>query len=461
MKYMSFAALHYKIIKESLISDLQQIPTRSHIHENIKDLWIFEKNNYFNTYVETSKNEFQYNNKEIFIWVRKNIYKDNLYIYINDKMTSIFDIEVDNKTISAPTTLSRSMSKTKTSDRSYSNSGSSSCSSKSYIKEYELFENIKKTGIVNDILPHGFIYLIYPRNYNKDDIKTRIFYIGKTDDFNRRKNGHYHDLYDTSNKTKKYVLMRDIMKQSKIYDPYTYLEDDKKQPDDKKFWQIKVIHHLVQSCTQYTLGLLEGIYTYFYYSILNDCKISYFDYKNITLYQLGYLNEIGLTNKLMTLYNYDISKTYHSINPYEFIFSSKYNIDFNEVCQYHYELICKNDYIPHFDYFDNEPILTSNTIEYTENFLLKLKNNCIVNINDALPFIDERNEEEVVEVEEIVKVEEVVEIVKEYFYRKINTKFECPICKKPLSSKQSLYNHMTNSNIHGLIFDKDLLKEQP
>ena len=90
MKYMSFAALHYKIIKESLISDLQQIPTRSHIHENIKDLWIFEKNNY----IEISKNDFQYNNyKKIHMWFNKNIANSSSENIVNPSRNSFINFK--------------------------------------------------------------------------------------------------------------------------------------------------------------------------------------------------------------------------------------------------------------------------------------------------------------------------------------------------------------------------------
>jgi hypothetical protein len=141
----------------------------------------------------------------------------------------------------------------------------------------------------------------------------------------------------------------------------------------------------------------------------------------------------------MTVYNYDITKNYHSINPYDFI-EKKTNVEINETHSYLYDLICLNDYVPKIEHFDF--ILTSYTIDYTEKMLKELKTINIINIEDVLPFIDERKEEE----------------VHNYHYCKINNKFKCLLCNKELSSKQSLYNHIINKNIHNI--NKENIKEK-
>lgn len=199
-----------------------------------------------------------------------------------------------------------------------------------------------------EILKNGYIYIIYPLNYNVNDIDTRLFYIGSAEDFEKRKKQHYQDLYNTSNKSKRLILMRKYMKGDNKINIDTILDDDKIKPDDKKCWQIKQLFHGVNCCTKSYLEALEGLYIYYYYSILNDEEI-YFDPERITQLQYKYFQYLDICNHLSKCYTpFEYNDLLYDINPYTLI---KKDAKLGEIIHI-YKEICQRVSIPKFKSLD-------------------------------------------------------------------------------------------------------------
>ena len=63
---------------------------------------------------------------------------------------------------------------------------------------------------MDTILPRVYIYIIYPSNYDVENISTRQFYIGSCTNINETKDKFYDDLYKGIPE-KKIDLMRKYM----------------------------------------------------------------------------------------------------------------------------------------------------------------------------------------------------------------------------------------------------------
>jgi hypothetical protein len=116
----------------------------------------------------------------------------------------------------------------------------------------------------NDILSQAYIYIIYPYNYDIDDISTRQFYIGSSDNITQTKDKFYKDLY-SHNTSKKIQLMRKYMDNNKVS-----VIIDKDLHESNKFWQIRTLFIGFNCCTKSLLKALEGLYIYYYYSVINE-----------------------------------------------------------------------------------------------------------------------------------------------------------------------------------------------
>jgi hypothetical protein len=119
------------------------------------------------------------------------------------------------------------------------------------------------------ILAKAFIYIIYPQNYDPNDINTRQFYIGSTFNITDTRLQFYRDLYRGTFE-KKIMLMRDYMKTYNIN-----IIEDKEKAEDKKLWQFRILFAGLNCCSKSLLKSLEGLYIYYYYSILNDEDITF------------------------------------------------------------------------------------------------------------------------------------------------------------------------------------------
>lgn len=194
------------------------------------------------------------------------------------------------------------------------------------------------------ILPKTYIYIIFP-------IKKiyRLYYIGQTTDFEKRKNEHYKNLNNLENTTKCYQIMRDIYKYDKKSDKI----------EINKYWNISCIFEGCNICTQNHLNTIEGIYMYYFYSILNDKAPSNFNINYIT--NQPFYNKIGF-KEILTF----IRKYQYNINPWELI--NKNNIEYNSYIHI-YSKICKNQFILNFT--TNMPFhkcqLISNQYKITTN----------------------------------------------------------------------------------------------
>lgn len=199
--------------------------------------------------------------------------------------------------------------------------------------------DIKKS----DVLATAYIYIIYPSNYNDKDITTRQFYIGSTDNIDVCKSNFYKDLYKGSIE-KKIMLIRNYMALNKIN-----IIEDKEKSEDEKFWQFRPILICINCCTRTLLKALEGLYIYYYYSILNDEDIS-FDPEKITHLQYKYFQYLDICNHLSKCYTpFDYHDLLYDINPYNLIIKKDANV---KQIMHIYEEICQRSSIPKFKSFD-------------------------------------------------------------------------------------------------------------
>jgi len=216
----------------------------------------------------------------------------------------------------------------------------------------------------NEILENVYIYIIYPSNYNYEDINTRLFYIGSTDNFEKKKKEHYEELYNNSNTSKKYKIMKQYIQN--CYDCYndTILEKDKNKNEDERLWQIKVIFHGINCCTVSYLEALQALYIHYYYSIMNDREITSFRFNDITEYQINYFNYLNLNKILLKNCNfsYDKQHSYYNIRPYNFINKSNISLSNN---RHIYKEICEQPFIPKFSSIEEltKLLIVEKTIE--------------------------------------------------------------------------------------------------
>ena len=200
----------------------------------------------------------------------------------------------------------------------------------------------------------AYIYIIYPKNYNKDDINTRQFYIGSSNNITDTRLQFYRDLYRGTSE-KKIMLMRDYMK---IYN--INIRDDREVADDRKLWQFKILFFSANCCTKSLLKSLECLYIYYYYSILNDEDIK-FDPSKFTIIENEFFDKINILehlNKCYTIFNY--KDLIYDVNPYTLIKNDttlkQYLHIYKEICER--PSIPKFENIEHltFQYFYEDPL---------------------------------------------------------------------------------------------------------
>jgi hypothetical protein len=188
----------------------------------------------------------------------------------------------------------------------------------------------------DDILPRVYIYIIYPSNYKVDDISTRQFYIGSTENYNECKNMFYRDLY-SQNTSKKIQIMRNYMQDEKIS-----IENDKKEQDINKFWQIKILFIGINCCTKLLLKALKYLYIYYYYSVINEEEDSDFDPEDIDPIYMTYFHYLELDNYL----NFEYEDIFYDVNPYNLINKDTYKL---RHYIHIYKDICERKSIPKFE----------------------------------------------------------------------------------------------------------------
>ena len=189
----------------------------------------------------------------------------------------------------------------------------------------------------NDILSQAYIYIIYPYNYDIDDISTRQFYIGSSDNITQTKDKFYQDLY-SHNTSKKIQLMRKYMDNNKVS-----VIIDRDLHESNKFWQIRTLFIGFNCCTKSLLKSLEGLYIYYYYSVINEEDIEItFNPNDIDPEHLKFFEELNIRKKLTYPFEYEDLK--YDVNPYTLISKG------NNLKQYlHiYKEICERPSIPKF-----------------------------------------------------------------------------------------------------------------
>ena len=204
-------------------------------------------------------------------------------------------------------------------------------------------------------LSKAYIYIIYPSNYNKDDFKTRQFYIGSTyDNINKTRDKFYNDFYKGTIE-KKIILMRKYMTSDEI-------KIDNDQAEDKKLWQFRILFIGHNCCSITELKLLEGLYIYYYYSILNDETIT-FKPLNITDKDKQFFDKIGIYEHLCKCYNpFTYEDLIYDVNPYTLIDNKNQGATLKQY-EHIYKEICERKFIPIFEdifhltfqYFYDEP----------------------------------------------------------------------------------------------------------
>ena len=205
-------------------------------------------------------------------------------------------------------------------------------------------------------LSKAYIYIIYPSNYNKDDFKTRQFYIGSTyDNINKTRDKFYNDFYKGTIE-KKIILMRKYMTSDEI-------KIDNDQAEDKKLWQFRILFIGHNCCSITELKLLEGLYIYYYYSILNDETIT-FKPLNITDKDKQFFDKIGIYEHLCKCYNpFTYEDLIYDVNPYTLIDNKNQGATLKQY-EHIYKEICVRKSIPKFEdtnhltfqYFYEEPV---------------------------------------------------------------------------------------------------------
>lgn len=210
----------------------------------------------------------------------------------------------------------------------------------------------------NAKLPKAYIYIIYPKNYNKDDINTRQFYIGSSFNINETKEKFYKDLYKGTSE-KKIMLMRKYMTSNNVD-----IKEEKTLTDDKKLWQFRILFFSSNCCSKSLLKSLEGLYIYYYYSILNDKdEAILFNPLNVSSKENEFFDKIGILNHLSGCYlPFKIENLIYDVNPYTLIRKGE-----NETLKqflHIYKEICERQSIPEFEdtdhltfqYFYEEPL---------------------------------------------------------------------------------------------------------
>jgi hypothetical protein len=149
----------------------------------------------------------------------------------------------------------------------------------------------------------------------------------------------------------------------------------KEEHDNRKFWQFRPILTLNNCCTKSLLKALEGLYIYYYYSIINDEKIT-FDpgYIYQSQHLIIYFKYLEIIENLSRCYaNFEYENLIYDINPYTLI--NKDNCSLKSVIPI-YEEICARFTIPKFNSIEdlNYPFNITKSIDefYNEyNTLIK------------------------------------------------------------------------------------------
>ena len=213
-----------------------------------------------------------------------------------------------------------------------------------------------------DIISNAYIYIIYPSNYDVDNINTRQFYIGSTENITICRDKVYNELYKGST-SKKIKIMRKYMQDEKIS-----LEDDKNKSYDKKYWQFRPIFIGNNCCTKSLLKALEGLYIYYYYSILND-EIIEFKPENINPDINAYFKYLDICNHLSKSYSqFDYEDLIYDVNPYTLITNDSKLKQYEHI----YKEICELKSMPKFDSIDKliyQCIIEKTVDEFYSDFL--------------------------------------------------------------------------------------------
>ena len=205
-------------------------------------------------------------------------------------------------------------------------------------------------------LSNAYIYIIYPSNYNLEDINTRQFYIGSCFNIKDTRDKFYNDLYKGTSE-KKIMLMREYITSYKFN-----IKEDKEKADDKKIWQFRILFFSANTCTRPLLKSLEGLYIYYYYSILNDEDIT-FNPSNITVKENEFFDKIGILKYLSRCYTtFTFEDLIYDVNPYTLIKRGS-SITLKQFLHI-YKEICERKTIPKFEdiehlsfqYFYEEPL---------------------------------------------------------------------------------------------------------
>jgi len=198
---------------------------------------------------------------------------------------------------------------------------------------------------MDTILPRVYIYIIYPSNYDVENISTRQFYIGSCTNINETKDKFYDDLYKGIPE-KKIDLMRKYMTLNNI-NPSK--ERNQQLSDNEKFWQFRTLFIGYNCCSKSLLKSLEGLYIYYYYSVLNDEDIE-FKPDSITRNELIFFDRIGIINHLSKCYTpFEYEDLIYDVNPYTLIKKDTTLFQYMHI----YKEICERVSIPKFMNIDN------------------------------------------------------------------------------------------------------------
>lgn len=199
----------------------------------------------------------------------------------------------------------------------------------------------------SDIISRAYIYIIYPSNYDVKDISTRQFYIGSTENITETKDKFYKDLY-SHNTSKKIQIMKNYMSSIGIN-----IKKDKETFEDKKFWQLRPIFIGFNCCTKLFLKALEGLYIYYYYSIINSEETNFApeylflrNWRHIKVY-FEYIQIKEHLSKCYTPFEYE--DLIYDVNPYTLISKDTCNL---KQYLHIYKDICDRISIPKFESFD-------------------------------------------------------------------------------------------------------------
>lgn len=207
--------------------------------------------------------------------------------------------------------------------------------------------------MTTSILPNASIYIIYLKNYHIIEPKYRLYYIGQAIDYEKCKKQHYKKLDNPKCKDKHYKIMREVY--------YNLSQDIDDSSNITDYWDIKQIFEGIDICTKQNLDIIQGLYMYYFYSILNNKQ-------PIELEHFEYYESIGLNKLLefikMVKYPIEpwnlIATTGHKcyINKYDNIIKTGTILKFNEIPFHRCQLIKKINGATSYDYhtFNNENI---------------------------------------------------------------------------------------------------------